>query len=125
VTSERRSLPGPNELVDAWVKSAAEAERHWNEFFNQIMGTEAFAQMMARSTESYATAQEAFARGMEQYLHAMNMPTRADLAQLAERVTALEQRMDALTSLMPANAAEGSRPAEKRRSGGGRRKQTA
>lgn len=112
-------------MVNAWVKSAAEAERHWNEFFNQIMGTEAFAQMMARSTENYATAQAAFARGMEQYLHAMNMPTRADLAQLTERVTALEQRMDALTSRNPANETGGPRPAAKRRSGGGQRRPKA
>jgi polyhydroxyalkanoate synthesis regulator phasin len=111
-------------MVDAWVKWAAEVERHWNEIFNQIMGTEAFAQMVARSTGNYATAQAAFARGMEQYLHAMNMPTRTDLARLEERVMALEQRIDALTSQNPADGAA-EPPAEKRRSGGGLRRPKA
>ena len=62
------------------------------------MGTEAFAQMMARQTEGYATMQAAFARGMESYLRALNIPTQTDLAQLAERVTALERRVDALAA---------------------------
>jgi polyhydroxyalkanoate synthesis regulator phasin len=123
MTSERPGVPNPNEFVDAWVKSAGEAERRWNEFFNQIMGTEAFAQMLARSTETYATAQDAFARGMEQYLHAMNMPAQSDLARLAERVTALEQRLDALTAGLDRDETDDTPPAEKRRSGGTKRRQ--
>jgi len=125
MTNERPSLPSPNEMVDTWVKSATEAERRWNEFFNQIMGTDAFAEMMARTTENYATAQAAFARGMEQYLHAMNMPTQSDLARLAERITALEQRFDSLAAEDGgANSpAEEAQPAGKHRSRAGKRKE--
>ena len=98
VTSERTGLPGPYEMIDAWVKAATEAERRWNEYFNQAMGTDAFAQMMARSMESNAAIQAIFARGIEQYLRSLNIPTHADLARLADRLTALELRVDALVA---------------------------
>jgi hypothetical protein len=63
-----------------------------------MMGTDAFAQAMSRSQENVAAMQAAFARGIEPYLRAANLPTHADLARLAERVTALERRVDALTA---------------------------
>ena len=99
MSNERVNLPSsPTELVDAWLQAATQAERQWNEYFNQVMGTEQFAQMMSRSMESYTAMQAAFARGMEQYLRAFNIPTQSDIAKLAERITALEHRLDALTS---------------------------
>lgn len=124
VTDERRNLPSsPNEMVDAWLKSATETERRWNEFFNQIMGTDAFAQSMARSMESNAAVQAAFARGMEQYLRLLGVPTQADLAKLAERLTALEQRLDAREAAKDegSGAAGPEQPASRRRSRGGSR----
>lgn len=118
MTNENRSVPAsPNEMVDAWVKSATEAERRWNEFFNQMMGTDAFAQMMARSAESQAAFQATFARGMEQYLRGLNIPTHSDLAKLGERLTTLERRVDALTaSDGDDGAADADRPAGRLRS---------
>ena len=97
MSNERANLPSsPTELVDAWLQAATQAERQWNEYFNQVMGTEAFAQMMARQQESAAAMQATFARSMEPYLRAFNIPTQSDLATLAERVTALERRLDTL-----------------------------
>ena len=97
MTNERTNVPSTSELVDAWLQTATQAERQWNEYLNQVMGTDAFAQMMARSMESSAAIQAAFARSMEPYLRALNIPTNADLARLTERLTMLEQRVDALT----------------------------
>src|SRR5436190_7045145 len=99
VTNDRLNLPAtPTEMVDAWLKVATDAERRWNEFFNQAMGTDAFAQMLARSSEQATAAQAAFARSMEQHLRALNIPTRSDLAAITERLTALERRLDALAT---------------------------
>jgi len=125
MTSDNPNVPtSPNEMVDAWVKAAQDAERRWNEFFNQMMGTDAFAQAMSRSQESAAAMQAAFARGIEPYLRAANVPTQAELARLAERITALERRLDALTAndVKPA-----ARPAGRTRSGtsGGKRRSTS
>jgi polyhydroxyalkanoate synthesis regulator phasin len=99
VTSERANVPrSPNEWVDAWLQAATQAERQWNEYFNQVMGTEAYAQQLSRQMEDFTRMQASFARGMEQYLRSLNIPTQSDLAKLAERITALERRVDSLTA---------------------------
>ena len=116
MTSDNTNRPSnPDEVIDAWVQAATEAERRWNEYFNQVMGTDQFAQLMSRSMESYTAMQAAFARGMEQYLRAFNIPTRADIAQLAERVAMLEQKIDALTGALDAPVgADATTPSRRR-----------
>ena len=122
MTNERTSRPGTNEMVDAWVRSATETERRWNEYLNQFMGTDAFAQWMARSMETNAAMQAAFARGMEQYLRAFSIPTQSDLAKLRERLTAVEERLDILEADADAVSDGGEeRPAGARRSRGRRK----
>src|SRR5215207_9690850 len=99
VTSDRSNVPSsPNEWVDAWLQAATQAERQWNEYFNQVMGTDAYAQQLTRQMESFTAMQATFARGMEQYLRSLNIPTQSDLASMAERITDLERRVDALTA---------------------------
>ena len=123
VTNERANLPGPDDMIDAWVKAATDAERRWNEYFNQSMGTDQFAQFMSRSMETYTAIQATFARGIEQYLRALNIPTQTDIARLAERVTALERRIDALETNDEAGTRAGAeRPTDTGRSRGGKRR---
>lgn len=96
MTNEGATPPGVDEMLDRWRQTATDMENRWNEYLNQVMGTEAFGQMMSRSMDSYLTVQSTFSRGMEQYLRALNLPTRADIVQLAERVALLEQKIDTL-----------------------------
>lgn len=126
MTSENRNTPSsPNEMVEAWVQSATEAERRWNEYFSRMMSTDSFAQAMTRSAEGFATMQAMFARGMEEYLRGLSIPTRGDLAKLTERITALERRLDALGESSATAAAGVSRqqpaapPARKRQTATG------
>lgn len=108
MTNEASNLPSVptfNDLIDAWAKAATDAERRWNEFFNQQMSSDEFAKLYARQMENFATLQANFARGMEQYLRALSIPTQSDLALLAERLTALERRIDALESADEDNGA--------------------
>lgn len=122
MTNERSNLPTPTEMIDSWVKAATDAERRWNEFFNQQMSTDEFAQTMSRHMEGYAALQANFARGMEQYLRAMSIPTQSDLAKLADRLTALELRIDALESRDDEEEPNGGSQAETKRAKGKRSK---
>ena len=105
--------PGPDEFLEAWRRMASDTEQRWNDFFNQVMGTEAYAQLMARSMDGFLAMQSAFARSMEQYLRALNLPTRTDITQLGERIGMLEQRLDMLALTAgggpAAESSEGSR----------------
>lgn len=128
MTNEGKSVPGPEEMIETWRKAAAGAEQQWNEYFNQVMGTESFGQMMARSMESYISMQSTIARGMEQYLRSLNFPSRTDIVNLAERVAMLEQKIDAIALTigaldhLPSNAegeqSPGKRKRKKQASGG-------
>src|SRR5262245_23638515 len=109
MTNQGGVPPGPNEMLEMWRQSASEMEQRWNDFLNQLMGTEAFAQVMARSMDGYAALQSGWTRGMEQYLKALNVPTRADLADLTARIGVLEQKID---NLAHALGAEHAPPAE-------------
>ena len=129
MTNEGRSVPGPEEMIETWRKAAAGAEQQWNEYFNQVMGTESFGQMMARSMESYISMQSTIARGMEQYLRSLNFPSRTDIVNLAERVAMLEQKIDAIAMTLgaveqpPLGAATADtpvKPKRKKKANGGR-----
>lgn len=123
MTNQRSQLPGPDELIETWRKAAADAEQRWNDYFNQLMGTEAFGQMMARSIDTYIAMQSTLARGMEQYLRALNIPSRTDVVQLAERVAMLEHKIDAIAAAVGAiDDAEAADTSASRRPTGNRRK---
>jgi polyhydroxyalkanoate synthesis regulator phasin len=123
MTNQGNQLPSPDELIETWRKVAADAEQRWNDYFNQLMGTEAFGQIMARSIDSYIAMQSTLARGMEQYLRALNIPSRTDVVQLAERVAMLEHKIDAIAAALGAtDAAEPAGNSPARRSTGNRRK---
>lgn len=102
MTNEQRppAQPDVNAWLDAMRTSAAQMEQSWNEFFNQMMGTEQFAQWLGRSMDGYLAMQNAVATGMEQHLRALNIPTRSDIAQLGERIGQLEQRIEELSALL-------------------------
>lgn len=91
-------------MLDAWRRTASEMEQRWNDFLNQAMGTNTFAQTMARSMDGYLALQANFGTAMEQYLRALNIPTRTDFAQLSERIGLLEQRIADLTAALGSQA---------------------
>lgn len=99
---QERLPPTPSEMVDAWRQTAAQMEQRWNEYLNQVMGSEPFAQAMARSMDTFLTLQAGYGRMMEQYLRVMNVPTRSDIVQLAERIGALEQQISDLSMTLGA-----------------------
>jgi polyhydroxyalkanoic acid synthase PhaR subunit len=81
----------------AWWKQLYEAnEETWAKSMEQAMGTSAFAEALGRYMQSYLELQDLTRKGVERYLETLNVPSRNDVARIAEQVIALESKIDDL-----------------------------
>jgi len=76
-----------------WRTWLGQSEQQWNAMLNQAMGTDAYSQSLGRFMELYATLQKNLAETMGRSLGALNMPTRADVLALGERLGRIEDRL--------------------------------
>ncbi|MHB8576708.1 MAG: poly(R)-hydroxyalkanoic acid synthase subunit PhaE [Dehalococcoidia bacterium] len=91
-------IPTPADFLGPWRQMAEQAEGQWNQYFNQMMGTETFANLMGRYMEGYLAFQQTLSQNLERYLQTMNLPTRTDIAAIGERIAALESQISLLTA---------------------------
>ena len=91
--------PGPEVLLNA-QKQWAEQLEAMAKTFAEVMGTEAFANMLGRYMEQNLVWQNRMANATEPQqdamLKAMNMPSRGQIDRMFERVIGLEDRIDDL-----------------------------
>lgn len=95
-------LPDPMAMWRDWV---ATSERQWNQFLNSAMATDEFSQAMGRFMDVYLGMQKNMNEVMGKYLQAANLPTRDDVLGLGERLTALEERLIRMETMIAALAA--------------------
>jgi hypothetical protein len=72
----------------------------WSKMMIQLVNTEAYAQATAVMLDAWLSTSAPFRKALEtattQALVSLNMPTRADVISLAERLTNIEMRLDDL-----------------------------
>ncbi len=72
----------------------------WSKTMIELVGSEGYAQATSRLLDSYLTmstpVRKLLESSMAQVLAQLNMPTRADVVSLAERMTNIEMRLDDL-----------------------------
>jgi hypothetical protein len=85
----------------------------WSKMMIQLVNSDAYAQANAQMLDAWLTTsvpfRKAFEMSMTQALVSANMPTRADITRLAERLTNIEMRLDDLEAKLD----EGRRPARR------------
>jgi polyhydroxyalkanoic acid synthase PhaR subunit len=106
--------PAPDPF-QAWRDWLSQSERQWNEFFNQVMGTDQFGESMGRMMDAYLGTQRTMSDTLGRYFSSMNMPTRTDILTLGDRLTQIEERLTAIESLVKAAAPERPGTAEQPR----------
>jgi len=83
----------------------------WSKMMIQLVNTDAYAQATASMLDAWLTSSAPFRKVIEsvttQVLINLNLPTRADVVSLAERLTNIEMRLDDLEARLE----EGPRPA--------------
>ncbi len=106
---------------DAWREWVTRSEHQLNKAFNDMMGTEQFARASGGWIEAMTMFQQTMNEGAQRYMQAVNLPTRTDLGELAERLTAIEERLLRIEGLLAeaigrkGAATPASRPARTRR----------
>jgi len=86
----------PNDLFALWRRAAQLQEEHFRAMFERAAGSEAFGEALRRALEDYLSATQISRENVERYLSAANLPTRSDIARLAERIDGLTSRIDQL-----------------------------
>jgi hypothetical protein len=90
---------GPD-LMGQWKQFLDQSIEAWSKALGQVMTTDAYAQAMGKALEqwmaSYAPVKKQADQSIENALHALNMPTRAQVTALARQLTDLEERLDRL-----------------------------
>ena len=106
-----KSETTPPDISAVWRDWATQSERQWNEFFNEMMGTDEFSQSLGRNLDVFLHFQKTMSEAMGPYLTALNVPTRTDVLTLGDRLHAIENRLAAIEanlSVLQASLAKGA-----------------
>ena len=80
--------------VALWQKMIGEMEKGFNSFANQTMSSPEFSKAMNQAGNVSAGAQKQFGDFMEKYLLNMNLPSRAQMVGMAERLQSIEGQLN-------------------------------
>ena len=89
-----------NDPAVIWQTMIAEMEKGFNSFANQAMASPEFSKMMNQVGGATAGAQKQLGELMEKYLLAMNLPSRAQMVGMAERIQAIEGQLNEIKALL-------------------------
>lgn len=89
-----------NDPAAIWQTMIGEMEKGFNSFANQAMTSPEFSKMMNQVGGATAGAQKQLGDLMEKYLLAMNLPSRAQMVGMAERIQAIEGQLNEIKALL-------------------------
>jgi hypothetical protein len=89
-----------NDPAAIWQTMMGEMEKGFNSFANQAMASPEFSKVMNQVGGVGAGAQKQLGELMEKYLLAMNLPSRAQMVGMAERIQAIEGQLNEIKALL-------------------------
>jgi SMC interacting uncharacterized protein involved in chromosome segregation len=89
-----------NDPVVLWQTMIGELEKGFNSFANQAMASPEFSKVMNQAGGAAAGAQRQLGELMEKYLLAMNLPSRAQMVGMAERLQSIEGQLNEIKALL-------------------------
>jgi hypothetical protein len=98
-----------NDPAVIWQTMIGEMEKGFNTFANQAMTSPEFSRVMNQVGGVSAGVQKQLAELMEKYLTSMNLPSRAQMVGIGERLQTIESQLSEITTLLrQANIGGGS-----------------
>lgn len=101
-----------------WRSLLQQWDARANETLTKVTGQESFSREVNRAMALNLQMQAAFNEAVDKALMALNMPSRADVARLAEQLNSIERKLDALKAAGPSDtppAPKAARAARTRR----------
>jgi hypothetical protein len=89
-----------NDPVAMWQNMIGEMEKGFNSFANQAMSSPEFSKVMNQVGGVTAGAQKQLGELMEKYLVSMNLPSRAQMVGMAERLQSIEGQLGEIKSML-------------------------
>jgi hypothetical protein len=89
-----------NDPVAIWQNMIGEMEKGFNSFANQAMASPEFSKAVNQVGGVTAGAQKQLGDLMEKYLISMNLPSRAQMVGMAERLQSIEGQLNEIRALL-------------------------
>jgi SMC interacting uncharacterized protein involved in chromosome segregation len=89
-----------NDPVAMWQNMIGEMEKGFNSFANQAMSSPEFSKVMNQVGGATAGAQKQLGEWMEKYLVSMNLPSRAQMVGMAERLQSIEAQLSEIRVML-------------------------
>jgi hypothetical protein len=89
-----------NDPVAIWQTMIGEMEKGFNSFANQAMASPEFSKVVNQVGGASAGAQKQLGDLMEKYLVSMNLPSRAQMVGMAERLQSIEGQLHEIKALL-------------------------
>ena len=89
-----------NDPAVIWQTMIGEMEKGFNSFANQAMASPEFSKVMNQAGGVAAGAQKQLGELMEKYLVAMNLPSRAQMVGMAERLQSIEGQLNEIKAVL-------------------------
>ena len=89
-----------NDPAAIWQTMIGEMEKGFNSFANQAMASPEFSKVVNQVGGVTAGAQKQLGDMMEKYLVSMNLPSRAQMVSLAERLQSIEGQLNEIKAML-------------------------
>ena len=89
-----------NDPAAIWQNMMGEMEKGFNAFANQAMASPEFSKLVNQVGGVSAGAQKQLSELMEKYLVSMNLPSRAQMVSMAERLQSIEGQLNEIKALL-------------------------
>ena len=89
-----------NDPAVIWQTMIGEMEKGFNTFANQAMTSPEFSRVINQVGGASAGVQKQLGELMEKYLTSMNLPSRAQMVGIGERLNAIEGRLNEISALL-------------------------
>jgi len=98
--------PMTPDVMTQWKQLMDQAIEAWSRALGQVMGTDAFAQVLGRTLDQFLVTggplKKAADQSMEAALQALNLPSRGQVTDVAKQIIGLEERIDGLEDALGA-----------------------